>query len=361
MPLVSSTTSNVALGVNFQMMKGLLSAARKKLPFFNGTLPGTLQKNGSTASVKWERLENLNAVTTALAEVDGNQSAFFGRSTVLPSVTTVTAAMAKYGNAVLLTEEIDLQQMNLRAARFLDMLGANAGESLNRLMYDVYNAATLIRYSNGLAGGAAADTAVSAAISLTDIKYAVNTLNRNSAMSFTTPAYGSQNIGTSPIRASFYGICHPDVEEDIRGLTGFVSVEAYGGYTDTLPFEFGAVGGVRWSSTEIIPVSSAAGVTTGSASSMRAAQGTNIDVYSSFIYGQEAIGTVGLGNTHATNQYEMYNPKNPPAVEIINKPMGTVGTDLYNEVQSLAWKAWFVGKILNSNWVVKVRSASAKV
>lgn len=361
MPLVSSTSSNVALGVNFQMMKGLLLAARKKLPFFNGTLPGTLQKNGSTASVKWERLENLNAVTTALAEVDGNQSAFFGRSTVLPSVSTVTAAMAKYGNAVLLTEEIDLQQMNLRAARFLDMLGANAGESLNRLMYDVYNAATLIRYSNGLAGGAAADTAVSAAISLTDIKYAVNTLNRNSALSFTTPAYGSQNIGTSPIRSSFYGICHPDVEEDIRGLTGFVSVEQYGGYTDTLPFEFGAVGGVRWSSTEIIPVSSAAGVTTGSAASMRAAQGTAIDVYSSFIYGQEAIGTVGLGNTHATNQYQMYDPKNPPAVEIINKPMGTVGTDLYNEVQSLAWKAWFVGKILNSNWVVKVRSASAKV
>src|SRR5688572_1063424 len=110
--LMSSVTSNLSLGVNFQMMKGLLSAARQKLPFFNGTLPGQLQKNGSTASVKWERLENLAAATTALGEVVGSPVAFFGRSTVQNTLSTVTVAIAKYGNAVLLAEEVDLQQMN---------------------------------------------------------------------------------------------------------------------------------------------------------------------------------------------------------------------------------------------------------
>lgn len=355
--LASSTGSNVPLGVSYQLMKGLLSAARKKLPFFNGTLPGQLSKQGGTASVKWERLENLTATTTALSEVTGTTAAFFGRNTVLPTVSTVTAAMAKYGNAVLLTEEIDFYQMNLRAAKFMDMLGANAGESLNLLMESTFSGFTQVRRSNGTVGGATADTAVSSAISVNDIKYAVNLLNRNSAMMLTPFGYGSQNVGTSPIRASYYGICHSDVEEDVRSLTGFVPVEQYGGYTETMPFEFGAVGGVRWCSTEIIPVST--GASSQSMGSLR--NPATPDVYTSYIYGKEAIGSVGLGNQHATNSYEMYDPKNPPAVEVINKPLGTVGTDLYNEVQSIAWKAWFAAAVLNANWGVKVRSGASRL
>lgn len=380
--LMSSVTSNLALGVNFQMMKGLLSAARQKCPMFNGSLPGQLQKNGSTASVKWERLENLAAATTALGEVVGSPVAFFGRSTVQNTLTVVSVAIAKYGNAVLLTEEVDFQQMNARAARFVDNLGANAGLSLNVLMESAFSAGATtltntylgrfpVRYCTSNAGGmvsggttaASADTQVGGAVQLTDIKFAVNTLNNGSAMLFTTPAYGSQNVSTSPVRASYYGICHVDVEEDIRGLTGFVSVETYGGYTETMPFEFGAVGGVRWCSTEIIPISSGAGTTTAGVSggTFRGTGYTANDVYSTYIYGKEAIGSVGFGNMHATNSYEMYDPKTPPAVELIIKPVGTVGTDLYNEVSSAAWKAWFAGKLLNPNWLVRLRSLSAKV
>lgn len=357
--LVSSTTSNMPLGVNYQLMKGLLSAARKKLPFFNGTLPGTLDKNGSTASVKWERLDNLSPTTTAMTQIEGNQSAFFGRSTVLPATTNVTAAMAKYGQAVLLTEEIDFYQMNLRAARFVDNLGANAGESLNLLMESVFSGASKVRYSNGAVGGGTADTNVTSIISLNDIKWSVNTLNRWSAMQFTTPGYGSQNYNTNPVRASYYGISHVDVEEDIRSITGFIPVEQYGGYTETMPFEFGAVGGVRWCSTEIIPVTTGGGTT--SAGGIRGSGSTANDIYSTYIYGKEAVGSVGLGNMHATNSYEMYNPKNPPAVELITKAPGQVGTDLFNEVGSAAWKAWFAGAILNSNWIVKVRSGASKL
>jgi len=371
--LMSSVTSNLPLGVNFQMMKGLLSAARQKLPFFNGSLPGQLNKNGSTASVKWERLENLAASTTALGEITTSPVAFFGRSTVQNTLSVVTVAIAKYGNAVLLTEEVDFQQMNARGARFADNLGANAGLSLNILMESAYSAGTVttsgtIRYATSAAGGtvsggtnvASVDAQVAATITLTDIKFAVNTLNRNSAMLFTTPGYGSGNIGTNPVRASYYGITHVDVEEDVRSLTGFISVEQYGGYTETLPFEYGAVGGVRWCSTEVIPVSSAAGTTT-APGPFRGAGTSSNDVYSTYVYGKEAMGTIGLGNMHATNSYEMYDPANPPAVELITKATGTVGTDLYNEVSSVAWKAWFAGKCLNPAWLVKIRSLSARV
>jgi N4-gp56 family major capsid protein len=359
--LATSTLSNAPLGVNYQLMKGLLSAARKKLPFFNGTLAGSLEKNGSTAAVKWERLENLTATTTPLTEITGAASAFFGRDTVLPTITVRTAAMAKYGQAVLLTEEVDWGQMNLRAARYADLLGANAGESLNKLAEATFSTASSnIRYSTGAVGGGAALTNVSSAITLNDIKWAVNKLNAASAMTFMPVGYGSTNIGSSPIRPAYYGIVHPDVEEDLRSITGFVGVESYGGYTETMPFEIGTVGGVRFCVTEIVPIASDTGVTNASAASLRPGASL-INTYTTYIYGREAIGTVGLGNTHATNAYEMYNPRTPPAVELITKGLGQVGTDLFNEVSSVAWKAWYAGTVLNHSWVAKIHTGASKL
>jgi N4-gp56 family major capsid protein len=357
---VATLATDVPAPVNFVLMKGLLQAARKKLPYFNGTLPGQLDKNGGSASVKWERINNLTANTTALGEFQGNAAYLYGRALVTPTVSNVTVAMAKYGQAIQLTEEIDIYNVNTRAMKFMDTLGANAGESLNALMFAVYQGATNIRYCNNAAGGAASLSNVAFTVALTDIKYAVNTLNNNAAMPYTPLGTGSVNIGTLPIRSSYYGICHVDVEEDIRGLTGFVAVEQYAGYTETMPFEFGAVGGVRWASTQVSTIASQAGKKT--ATGMRGGSQILNDVYDSFIYGKEAIGTVGLGNMHAANSYEMYNPKAPPAVELIYKNLGSAGAgDPFNEIASLAWKAFFAGKILNANWVVKLRSTSAKV
>lgn len=363
----TTLTSNVTAPVNFVLMKALLSAARKKLPFFNGTLPGELSKGQGSASVKWRRIENLNASTTALSEITGTAAAFLGRDAVQPTITDVTQAIAKYGNLILTTEEIDLFNVNSKAAQLMDTLGANAGESLNLLMEAAFSSGVvsgMTRFSNGSAGGAATISTVTSAITLTDIKFMVNKLNRNSARPFTSMATGSQNIGTSPVRSSFYGIAHVDVEEDIRGLSGFIPVEQYGGYTETMPFEFGAVGGVRWCATEIVPISTnvSSSSATGWLRGATSTGGTNADVYKTYIYGQEAVGSVGLGNMHATNSYEMYDPKKPPAVELIYKQPGSSGIfDPYNEMGSLAWKAWFAGKVLNSNWIGLIRSGASNL
>lgn len=361
---VSTLVSNVTAPVNFVLMRALLSAARKKLPFFNGTLPGELGKSKGSASVKWRRIENLAPVTSTLSEITGTAAAFLGRSAVQPTITDIDVAVAKKGNAILTTEEIDLFNVNSKSANLMDTLGANAGESLNLLMEAVFAAATLERFSNGAAGGASSVSNITSPITLTDIKWAVNKLDRNSAMKYTPDAYGSQNVGSSPVRASYYGIAHTDVEQDIRGLDGFVAVEQYGGYTQTMPFEFGSVGGVRWCSTEIIPIStnivSASG--TGFLRGMVSSGGTNADVYASYIYGKEAVGSVGLGNMHATSSYEMYDPKKPPAVELIYHAPGSSGIyDMFNEVGSIAWKAWFAAKILNANWITKVRSGASNL
>lgn len=346
---VSNLTSTIQAPINNVYMKGLLSAARKRLPFFNGTLPGALEKKGGSMTVKWRRIENLAAVTTSLSEHTENGPLAFGvgRTSVKPTITDLTTAVAKYGNFVLLTEEVDLFNISPITAALMDTLGANAGESLNVAMRDVMKAGTNITY----VGGVANKSAVATAITLNSIKNAVQNLSRQSAMRFDGEAFGSTNYNSQPIRSSYFGIVHTDVEEDVRALTGFVGVEQYGGYTTTYPNEFGTAGGVRWTSTEIAPIETGLSATSATNLFLGASAGF-ADVYWSFIYGKEAVGSVGVGEQFNTQITEMYDPAKPQAVEIIYHRPGSSGVaDPYNEIGSIAWKAWFGGKILNPNWI----------
>ena len=356
--VTTNFATSIPAPVNFVLMETLLSAARKRLPYFNGTLPGSLEKAQGAASVKWRRIENLTAVTTALGEAADGATVVFGnsRNSVTPTITDLTVAIQKFGNAINLTEEVDLFNVNSNSAALMDTLGANAGESLNTLMRNVFNGATtILRF----AGGVGVVSSVGAEITLNDIRFAVNKLNLNSAMKFTPAGFGSQNIGTSPIRQSYYGICHVDVEEEVRSLTGFIPVEQYGGYTETEPGEFGAVGGVRWCSTEIAPVTSDLSSESTPVGSFHGNSTVLHDVYSTFIYGREAIGSIGLGENHAKEIYMMYD--RVPTVELIYHKPGSSGiADMFNENGSLAWKAWFAGKILNGNWIAKIQTLSKR-
>lgn len=353
MALTASTlTSNLTAPVNFVLMKGLLKAARKTCPYFNGSLPGQLQKQGGSASVKWRRIENLAPATTALGEVTGTVAFGLGRDAVQPTITDISVAMAKYGNPIYTTEEVDLYNVNSNSTALMETLGANAGESLNILMRDVMNTGATVVARR--AGNVTADTGIVTSITVNDIKYIVNQLNRNSAMKFFSEGNGSTKIGTSPVRSSYYGVTHVDVEEDIRSLTGFIPVEQYGGYTATEPGEFGALVGVRWTSTEIAPVTTGGGTVT--ASGYRGASATANDIYRTFIYGKEAVGSVGLGENLPTKVYKMYD--RVPAIQLMySKPVVSIA-DPFGEMSVLSWKAFFAGKVLNTNWIGRLSTLS---
>jgi N4-gp56 family major capsid protein len=357
--LITNNVSDIGSPVNYQLMRGLLSAARKKLPYFNGTVPGVLTKNMGAPAVIWQRVDNLAAVTTAISEPPAATSSAWqnGRTLVKPTVATVTATPLKYGNAIQTTEEIDLIQMNARSMQFMDTLGANAGESLNELMIDTYQSVTTTSLRQ--AAGVASAAAIITKLSVNDVKWAVNQLNRNSAMNFTPIGTGSQNYNSQPIRDAYYGICHPDVEEDVRDGAGFIGVEQYAGYTDTLPGEFGTLRGVRFCTSELAGVIEIDGGGAASTNSLRfTSSGAACDVYDTFIYGREAIGTVGLGEQHTTSIQMMYDVI--PTVELIQHLPGSAGSgDPYNEIGTVAWKAWQAGAVLNNGWVMRLRSGAS--
>ena len=150
---------------------------------------------------------------------------------------------------------------------------------------------------------------------------------------------GSGNQGTSPQLPAFIGICHPDVAVDIAGLSGFNSVETYAGQVLTYLGEFGSLGiaglSVRFCLTEDASVDANAGAAVGS-TGCRSTGGSNIDLYSVPIYGQDAIGTVGFGQRYPDGSFEAGDAMN--TVDIIVKGLGSGGTsDPYDEIMTVAW------------------------
>lgn len=353
MPVISATNTELPKPVNVIFQQTFLRNAQVRAPYFIGSEPGSIQKHGGSATIGWRRIENLAAATSALAELTVNAAYMQGRTAAALSVTDYTATVSKYGNFVVLNEEADIFNFSTQMDKIMQVLGINAGKSLNQLQRDIVEGATQV-----YPAGATQDSEVVSAITLNIVKHTVNTLVKNSAMTFTGMATGSQNVGTTPILPSFWLLTHPDVALDLVALTGFKSVESYAGQVNIAPGEFGFLSvagvGVRCIQSEDASVDSDDGGTKGSTG----LNGTSdVDLYSSVVIGQYAVGSVGLGKQYTDGVYRAGDDLGP--VEMIVKGLGSGGTsDPYNEIQTLAWKAWHTGKITNPNWIRDIRTGA---
>ena len=274
----AGTAGDIVLPVNNFYNRTLLSAAKRTYPYYNGTLPGSLANSQGTMTVKWRRLENLrandSAAPTALSELTGSAAYGQGRTSTQPTINDITTVIAKYGTYFNLTEEVDLFNISPVMTDYVDNLGEDAGLGSNQLMRDVMEGATNIRYASAAANTAAIDEK----LTKNDLSFVVNNLQRQSAMKFMPDGFGSDHVGSSPIRSSFIAVVHPDVEEDVRAMTGFVGVESYGGYTSTMTGEFGTVDRIRFVCSEIGTITVDAGGLAAT-NSLRSNGGTNADIY----------------------------------------------------------------------------------
>ena len=355
MPLtISATDTELPKPVNAVFQQTLLRNAKPRAPYFAGTVPGVLQKQRGSATVTWRRIENLSAATGGLSELTNTAAYMQGRSAAALSVTNINATASKYGNFVILNEEVNLFNFPEQFAKILEIIGDNAGKSLNILQRDVAeDNVTLVN-----AGAVASDGLIASKITLKTVQIVINTLDKNSARSFTPMTTGALQIGTVPINMGYWGLCHPDVAIDIAALSGFTSIEKYAGQTQTVLGEFGTltVAGkaVRFISSED------AGVDTGTGANGSDSSGLNgtadaTDLYTTVIYGKDAIGSVGLGVQYADGIFRVGDDLAP--VDVIVKTEGGT-SDPFDEIKTVAWKAWHTGALLNGNWARGIRSGA---
>lgn len=350
---ISATDTELQKPVNVMFRQQLLRNARARCPYFVGSTPGQIQENGGTATIKWRRIENLSPTTTQLSELTGNASYMQGRTPETASFTDVTATVSKYGQFYILNEEVDLFNYNGQAAKLVETLSISAGRSLNQLQRNVVDDNATLVFANG-----SSDGAVTSKITKNAIRNVLNTLERNSAMPFMPMATGDTNTGTTPVMQTFWGLCHSDVAQDIADLAGFKSVETYAGQTETVMGEFGIVAGagyaVRFIASEDATVDAGSG---GSGTGVRETS-SSADLYTTVIFGTDAVGSVGLGQSHTDGIFRA--GMELPTVDLITKGLGSGGTsDPFDEISTLAWKAWHAGSILNTAWIRGIRSAAS--
>lgn len=218
--VVSATNTELPPPLNSVFNQTLLRNAQKRAPYFAGTAAGELTKSRGSNVCAWRRIENLTGHSASndltLSELQGNAAYMQGRDAAALSVSAVTATMTKYGNYVILNEEVDLYNFPGQFDKIMEVIAINAGESLNVLQRDIAEDNLTDIYVAGATNDATTISPITAAA----IKNAIVTLDKNSAQTFTPMTTGSENIGTSPILPAFWGLCHPDVAVDIAGLTG---------------------------------------------------------------------------------------------------------------------------------------------
>lgn len=334
-----TATSLVSGGVDVIFQQTLLRNAKARCPYFLGSTPAELTRHQGSVTAKWRRVENLSVSLTALTELTGTED-YPTRTGVTPTVADITAVLLKFGNHIILNEEVVVVNFNPVTDKYSEILGINAGQVLNRLQRNELEDNSTVEYG----GAITTASKIIAAMVVGDVKKVVNELDRGSALKFTPMTQGADLFNTTPQRDAYWGICHSDVEQDVRGFTGFVPVEQYASQTSTEKGEFGSVQGVRWISTPEASIDTGVGSTAGT--SMRETS-SKVDVYTSMIFGMDHHGSVGLGFEHTQSIYNAGDTL--PGVMMIAHGPGSAGTaDPLNEVSTLGWKTWHVPKVFTN-------------
>jgi len=247
-----------------------------------------------------------------------------------------TVQLAQYGDYVMITDVVNDTHPDNILAEATDLLGENAAETVETLRYNVLKAGTNVFYANSVAGR----STVATAISRTDQRRVTTALNRQNAKKITSVVASRPDYGTASVEAGYVAVVHPDLESDIRNMTGFKAVADYGPHTSPWEGEIGSCEQVRYIATTVAKPFLAAGVVVGTAPTMRSNGGVNVDVYPVLYFARDAFGIVPLKG-HSSMTPMVVNPKPAPG-----DPLGQRGT--------VGWKLWTATVILQEAFMVRL-------
>lgn len=277
--------------------------------------------NSGSNVIKFRVYGALTAQTTALTEgvtPTGKQL----------SVTDSEATVQYYGDYVTLTDVVLTETIDPVLTEAAEVLGEQAGNSVDQLCRDVISAGTNIQW----ASTATQDSQVTSAmiINRSEVKQAVRNLRGNNARPVTSMIDPSTGWNTVPVGKSFIGIVSEDTAYDLDDAVGFIPVEKYPNKSMVMEDEIGALANVRFIMTTNAKINAGAGASSN-------------DVHYTLIFGKEAYAQTRISGKTLMN---------------IVKPLGSAGTaDPLNQRSTSGWKLSYVAKILNQGFLVVLRHA----
>lgn len=293
-----------------------------------GPLIKPLPKNKST-TIRFRRPIPFAAATSPLSEgVTPDSRAF--------SYEDVSVSLAQYGEVAIITDVIEDTHEDPVLKDLTMMLGENIGRTKEALNYAVLRAGTNVFYANG-----SARNAVNTPITLAKQRAVIRGLKGQKAMKITNVLDSSPNYRTRAVEASYIAVGHTDLENDIRGLTGFTPCADYGKRQMICEQEIGAVEDMRYVlSPDLNPFLNAGGT-----KNAMVGAGAQADVYPILVFGREAWGMVPLRGQGAVEPTII-----SAGTKTKDDPLGQRGV--------AGWKTWHAALILNQLWMARLEVAS---
>jgi N4-gp56 family major capsid protein len=322
-----TTTANLSLDIAAHQQL-MYYALRPELFFDTIADVGSTNVTNRGASVNFYFTNDLAAATTPLTET----------SDVVPATvtdSTMSLTLQEFGNAVQSTALV-------RATSFMDVnpimanvLGYNAGISVDTLAVNALAAGTQAVWSTGTAfaatGTEAADNRLVAA----------DNFNGN-MVRYATARLRAQNV--QPFSDGLYrGFMHPDTAYDFKGSTGgtnWSDPHIYSSPEGIWNGTIGAFQGVRWIESPRLPITADAGNGAGAA-------GT-VDAYASFVVGRQALAKAFAMGPGGGGEYGAQ----PMLVE---SPV----IDLLRRFRGMGWKHLVRYGIFRQAAVMRLMSASS--
>lgn len=322
----NTTRTQIPAEVNAFYDRTLLERANALFVHTRWAQVRDLPKNAGTSTIKFRRYGNLTAATTPLQEgvtPAGSQL----------SVTDITAVVKQYGDYITVTDVVTYESQDAVLMDAAEVMGDQTGDTLDQLTRDILAAGTGVTYS-GSGNTQTSDVAAGDVISLANLDSAIANLKAGNAKKITRQINPSTGISTSPVRACFVGIVHPVIAVKIRTLAvasgQWTPVEKYPSQSGVMEGEIGAYEDIRFVETNNAKIFTGQGF-------------GSIDVYATLILAANAYGISRISGE---------------AMKNIVKPLGSAGSaDPLDQRATSGWKATFVAKILNDDFLERIESA----
>lgn len=297
----------------------------------------------STKTAKWRRYF-LQGATGSAGSGSGNFYTPLALTPLVEGVTPAgnrlatqdyTCALNQYGDYVTISDVVADTHEDPVLQEATGIMSEQAAMTIETIRFNILKAGTNVFYANGVAR-ASVNTPPTLALQ----RQITTSILRQNGKMLTSVVKSTPDYRTEPVEGAFIALCHPDLETDIRSMTGYINPKQYG---TTTPYEneIGAVERVRYlSSTIFFPFPDAGGAK----GLMRSTSGTSADVYPILYIARDAYGIVPLKGKDSITPM-VVNPKPAPGDPLAQR--GTVG-----------WKAWQSAVILQDAFMVRAEVAA---
>lgn len=251
----------------------------------------------------------------------------------------ITVELTQYGNRIRLSDVIQDTHEDPVLQEAEDILGEQAAVIVEKSRFNELKSGTNVYFANG-----SDRSDVNEPIDIKLQRKITRQLKRNLGRPITKVVRSTPSYGTEAVAPAFIAIAHPDCENDIRDMEGFVPAEKYGSMT---PFEneLGKVEDVRYITTTIFePWEDEGGTYDGGSINAISTGGDNADVYPILFLARDAYGLVPLkGKSSITPM--VVNPK--PS-----------DSDPLAQRAHVSWKTYQGTVILNEQFMVRAEVAA---